>query len=66
MAEQEKDNTLAVVVGVTLIAVAGVLWLKADETKHLNSASGQTTAQEQAQVLSKHKDFNNNVLEQAK
>ena len=66
MAEQEKDNTLTVVLGVTAIAIAGVLCLKQDETKHLNSYSGQTSAQAEAQVLAKHKDFNNNVLEQAK
>ena len=65
MAEQEKDNTMAVVIGVTLVAIIGVFLLKADETKHLANYSGETTAAAEAQVLSKHKDFNNDVLKAA-
>ncbi|WP_347986962.1 hypothetical protein [Methylomonas sp. AM2-LC] len=65
MAEQEKDNTLTVVIAVTLVAVIGVFLLKQDETKHLK-LSGETSAQAEAQVLAKHKDFNNDVLSQAK
>lgn len=65
MAEQEKDNTMAVVIGVTLVAIIGVFLLKADETKHLKY-SGETSASAEAQVLAKHKDFNNDVLSQAK
>jgi len=65
MAEQEKDNTMTVVIGVTLVAVIGVFLLKADETKHLKM-SGETSAAAEAQVLAKHKDFNNDVLSQAK
>ncbi|QWF70355.1 hypothetical protein KEF85_13565 [Methylomonas paludis] len=65
MAEQEKDNTWAVVIGVTVVAIAGVLWLKADETKHLKY-SAQTDISSEAQTLAKHKDFNNDVLSQAK
>ncbi|WGS85520.1 hypothetical protein [Methylomonas sp. UP202] len=65
MAEQEKDNTFTVVAVVTAIAIAGVLLLKMDETKHLKM-SGETTAQQEAQVLAKHKDFNNDILSQAK
>lgn len=65
MAEQEKDNTFTVVAVVTAIAIAGVVMLKKDETKHLQY-SGETSAQAEAQVLAKHKDFNNDVLSQAK
>ncbi len=63
--QQEKDNTLTVIVSVTLIAIIGVFLLKQDETKHLKT-SGETTAAAEAQVLAKHKDFNNDVLGQAK
>ena len=65
MAEQEKDNTMAVVIGVTLIAVIGVFLLKQDETKHLQM-SGETSAQAESQVLKARKDFNNDILSQAK
>ena len=65
MAEQEKDNTLAVVIGVTLVAIIGVFLLKADETKHLESYSGETSVAAEAQVLKAHKDFNNDVLKDA-
>ncbi|MGD0958371.1 MAG: hypothetical protein ABSB19_01045 [Methylomonas sp.] len=65
MAEQEKDNTMTVVIAVTLVAIVGVFLLKKDETKHLNM-SAQTTPQAEAQVLAKHKDLNNDVLSQAK
>jgi preprotein translocase subunit SecG len=64
MAEQEKDNTLTVVIAVTVVAIIGVFLLKQDETKHLKY-SGETSAQAEAQVLAKHKDFNNDVLKQA-
>ena len=65
MAEQEKDNTFTVVAVVTAIAIAGVVMLKQDETKHLKYG-GETSSAAEAQVLSKHKDFNNDVLSQAK
>ena len=65
MAEQEKDNTMTVVIAVTLVAIIGVFLLKSRETEHLAS-KGETTAAAEAQVLSKHKDFNNDVLGQAK
>ena len=65
MAEQEKDNTMLVVIGVTAIAIVGVLMLKADETKHLKPA-GDTNVKAEAQVLKGHKDFNNDALSQAK
>ena len=65
MAEQEKDNTLTVVIAVTLIAIIGVFLLKQDETKH-HKSSADTTASAEAQVLKAHKDFNNDVLSQAK
>ncbi|MDD4913643.1 MAG: hypothetical protein PHW13_01225 [Methylococcales bacterium] len=65
MAEQEKDNTLTVVIAVTLVAIVGVFMLKKDETKHLQY-SAQTTPQAEAQVLAKKKDFNNDILSQAK
>jgi len=65
MAEQEKDNTMTVVIAVTLIAIIGVFILKSRETEHL-AVSGQTTAAAEAQVLAKHKDFNNDILSQAK
>jgi len=65
MAEQEKDNTWTVVIAVTAIAIGGVLLLKKDETKHLQF-SGQTNPAAEAQVLAKHKDFNNDILSQAK
>ena len=65
MAEQEKDNTLTVVVAVTLVAIVGVFLLKKDETKHLQY-SAQTSAAQEAQVLAKHKNLNNDVLSQAK
>lgn len=61
--EQEKDNTLAVVIGVTLIAIAGVFMLKSRETEHLQY-SGETTAAAEAQVLSKAKSYNNDILSQ--
>lgn len=65
MAEQEKDNTMTVVIAVTLIAIIGVFILKSRETEHL-AVSGQTTVAAEAQVLAKHKDFNNDILSQAK
>ncbi len=65
MAEQEKDNTMTVVIAVTLVAIVGVFLLKKDETKHLQMSQA-TTAQAEAQVLAKHKDLNNDVLSQAK
>lgn len=65
MAEQEKDNTMTVVIAVTLVAIVGVFLLKSRETEHLNR-SGETSAAAEAQVLSKHKDFNNDVLSQMK
>lgn len=65
MAEQEKDNTMTVVIGVTVVAVIGVMLLKMDETKHLKAA-GETNVAAEAQVLKAHKDFNNDVLKQAK
>ncbi len=65
MAEQQKDNTMMVVIGVTIIAVVGVLLLKQDEVKHLNAYSSETTAAAEAQVLKTHKDYNNDVLKQA-
>jgi len=65
MAEQEKDHTFTVVAAVTLIAIVGVFLLKKDETKHLQY-SAQTTPQAEAQVLAKKKDFNNDILSQAK
>jgi hypothetical protein len=65
MAEQEKDNTLTVVIAVTVIAIAGVLMLKKDEVKHLQM-SASTTPQAEAAVLAKHRDLNNDVLKAAK
>ena len=65
MAEQEKDNTMTVVIAVTLIAIVGVFLLKKDETKHLNAYSAETSVQAEAEVLKGHKDFNNDVLSQA-
>jgi hypothetical protein len=65
MAEEQKDNTMIVVIAVTVIAIAGVLLLKKDEVKHLQY-SAQTTPQAEAQVLAKRKDLNNDVLSQAK
>ena len=65
MAEQEKDNTMTVVIAVTLIAIIGVFILKGRETEHLKPAGDSDVAAE-AQVLKGHKDFNNDVLSQAK
>jgi hypothetical protein len=65
MAEQEKDNTLTIVIAVTVIAIAGVLMLKKDEVKHLQM-SASTTPQAEAAVLKQHKDLNNDVLKNAK
>ena len=64
MAEQEKDNTMTVVIAVTLIAIAGVFLLKSRETEHL-SYSGEADVQQEAQVLKQHKDYNNDVLKDA-
>ena len=64
MAEQEKDNTMTVVIAVTLIAIVGVFLLKSRETEHLSYA-GPSDVQQEAQVLSKHQDFNNDVLSEA-
>jgi hypothetical protein len=64
MAEQEKDNTMTVVIAVTVVAIIGVFLLKQDEVKHLKM-SGETSAAAEAQVLAKHKDFNNDVLKAA-
>ncbi len=67
MAAQEKDHTWTVVIGITVIAIAGVLMLKKDETKHLNAYSAPSSASQEAQVLSKHKkDLNNDMLSLAK
>lgn len=64
MAEQEKDNTMTVVIAVTLIAIIGVFLLKSRETEHLQY-SGEADVQQEAQVLKQHKDFNNDVLKDA-
>lgn len=64
MAEQDKDNTTLVFVIVTVIAIAGVMLLKSRETEHLKN-SGPTTAAAEAQVLSKARNLNNDVLSQA-
>ena len=61
MAEQEKDNTMTVVIAVTLIAIVGVFLLKSRETEHL-SYGGASDVQQEAQVLKNHKDYNNDVL----
>lgn len=65
MAEQEKDNTMAVVAGVTLIAIVGVFMLKSRETEHLKPA-GDSNVKAEAQTLKARKDFNNDILSQAK
>lgn len=65
MAEQEKDNTMTIVIAVTLIAAVGVFILKSRETEHL-SYGGTSDVKQEAQVLKQHKDFNNDVLSQAK
>jgi uncharacterized membrane protein YdfJ with MMPL/SSD domain len=65
MAEQEKDNTMTVVIAVTLMAVIGVFLLKSRETEHLKN-TGPTSAAAEAQTLKGHKDFNNDILSQAK
>ena len=65
MAEQEKDNTFTVVAIVTAIAIAGVFMLKSRETDHLKYQA-ETSSAAEAQVLAKHKDFNNDILSQAK
>jgi low affinity Fe/Cu permease len=64
MAEQEKDNTMTVVIAVTLIAIVGVFLLKSRETEHLQY-SGEANIQQEAEVLKAHKDYNNDVLSQA-
>ncbi|WP_150046201.1 MULTISPECIES: hypothetical protein [Methylomonas] len=64
MAEQEKDNTMTVVIAVTLIAIIGVFLLKSRETEHLKYGGASDVTQE-AQVLKGHKDYNNDVLSQA-
>lgn len=64
MAEQQKDNTMTVVIAVTLIAIVGVFLLKSRETEHL-SYGGPSDVKQEAQVLKQHKDFNNDVLSQA-
>jgi len=64
MAEQEKDNTMTVVIAVTLVAIIGVFLLKSRETEHLKYSAGADVSQE-AQVLKAHKDYNNDVLSQA-
>ncbi|MGY6275837.1 hypothetical protein [Methylomonas sp. MgM2] len=64
MAEQEKDNTMTVVIAVTLIAIVGVFLLKSRETEHLQYGQAGDVQQE-AQVLKQHKDYNNDVLSQA-
>lgn len=63
MAEQQKDNTMTVVIAVTLIAIVGVFLLKNRETEHLKY-SAETDVKQEAQVLKQHKDFNNDVLSQ--
>ncbi len=65
MAEQEKDNTTLVFAVVTVIAIAGVLLLKSRETEHLAN-SGPTTAAAEAKAFQAKKDFNNDILGQAK
>jgi len=64
MAEQEKDNTMTVVIAVTLIAIIGVFLLKSRETEHLQYG-GESNVQQEAQVLKGHKDYNNDVLKDA-
>ena len=66
MAEQEKDNTTIVFVICTVLAIGGVLLLKSRETEHLKN-SGPTTAKAEAEAFKAHKkDFNNDLLSQAK
>jgi len=65
MAEQEKDNTTLVFVICTALAIGGVLLLKSRETEHLK-VSGPTNAAAEAQAFKAKKDFNNDILSQAK
>lgn len=65
MAEQEKDNTFTIVALVTALAIGGVVLLKSRETDHLKY-QGATDVKSEAQVLAKHKDFNNDILSKAK
>ena len=66
MAEQEKDNTTLVFAVCVALAIGGVLLLKSRETEHLKN-SGPTTAKAEAEAFKAHKkDFNNDILGQAK
>lgn len=62
MAEEKQSNTYTIVVAVSaVLMIAFVMLLKGRETEHLQM-SGPTTAEAEAQVLEKARDFNN-VLE---
>ena len=60
MAEEKKDNFLLYVGLATVFMIVVVVLLKKDEVKHLKM-SAETTAAAEAQVLSKHKDYNNDI-----
>lgn len=59
------DKTVVVFVLVTSLAIGGVLLLKSRETEHLTSSASTTSAAE-AEVFKTKKDFNNDMLSQAK
>jgi hypothetical protein len=66
MAEEQKDYTLATVVGVTALMILGVFAFKNLDVRNEHVAgkgfTAETTAQAEAAALAKHKDLNNDVL----
>ncbi len=60
MAEEKKDNFLLIVGIMAAISITGVILLKSRETEHLKQ-SGPTSVQQEAEVLSKARDLNNDL-----
>lgn len=65
MAEEkaEKSNFVVILVSMSIIAIVGVLLLKADETKHLVNPGAGTTLEGNAEALSGARRFSNDNMD---
>lgn len=63
MAEEEKSNFAVIVAVMAALSIGGVMWLKSDETKHLELPGASTTLESNAAALQAVKRFDNNHFE---
>ncbi len=61
--KEEKSNFVVVFATMTILAVVGVLLLKADETKHLVNPGAGTTLEGNAEALHSAKRFSNDNMD---